>query len=509
MIALWFIMLWLVIKTSSSSTQQVLDGTNVTNSPYANRQHSFLGEEHFFTPVESLLALSEVQYTTLRHPSFPKYSARIKKTKFCDSTVNGYTGYIDIEARHLFFYFFESRSSPAKDDVIFWTNGGPGASSSMGLFMELGPCRILSEEGPKFHPESWNSNANIFFVDQPIGVGFSYAEYGETVSTTEEAAKDIAAFVALFFENFSQFKGRPFHMAGESYGVRSSEGRYLPLFASAVYDQNTVLVEAGLTPINLASVMIGNGVTHWFHLLASYYEMTCTAASISPVFDIGTCVGMKKALGRCQKWTKESCIDMFDDINCAAASNFCRDLLVNPYTESGMNPYDITKKCEGSVRETFCYPESRYTRDYLSKPKVRDELGVDHHPAIPLNFTGANFDVHEAFTRTLDLFHESTAYVGALLERGVRVLVYVGTYDWICNWVGNERWTLELEWSGKREFVKQELRDWDVDGKRAGRTRSWQNFTFATVDAAGHLVPYDKPKESLELVNRWLAGKDI
>lgn len=35
-----------------------------------------------------------------------------------------YTGYIDVEARHLFFYFFESRNDPATDDVIFWTNGG-------------------------------------------------------------------------------------------------------------------------------------------------------------------------------------------------------------------------------------------------------------------------------------------------------------------------------------------------------------------------------------------------
>ena len=34
-----------------------------------------------------------------------------------------------------------------------------------------------------------------------------------------EAAEDIAAFVAIFFEHFSQFKGRPFHMAGESQGV--------------------------------------------------------------------------------------------------------------------------------------------------------------------------------------------------------------------------------------------------------------------------------------------------
>jgi hypothetical protein len=37
---------------------------------------------------------------------------------------SSYTGYIDIEARHLFFYFSESRNNPAKDDVIFWTSGG-------------------------------------------------------------------------------------------------------------------------------------------------------------------------------------------------------------------------------------------------------------------------------------------------------------------------------------------------------------------------------------------------
>jgi len=47
--------------------------------------------------------------------------------------------------------------------------------------MELGPCRVTSENETAFHPESWNANANIFFVDQPVGVGFSYADYGEVV----------------------------------------------------------------------------------------------------------------------------------------------------------------------------------------------------------------------------------------------------------------------------------------------------------------------------------------
>ena len=113
-----------------------------------------------FSPVENLGSLSTKEFTSLSHPVFPKYVVRIKKASgFCDDTVkyvpvhdvpsnsllirvsyscSAYTGYIDIEARHLFFYFFESRNDPATDDVIFWTNGGPGCSSALGLLMENG-----------------------------------------------------------------------------------------------------------------------------------------------------------------------------------------------------------------------------------------------------------------------------------------------------------------------------------------------------------------------------------
>jgi hypothetical protein len=60
-------------------------------------------------------------------------------------TPGSYTGYIDIGARHLFFYFFESRnkfSGPmevcASLAIVSSTtcHTGPGCSSSLGLFME-------------------------------------------------------------------------------------------------------------------------------------------------------------------------------------------------------------------------------------------------------------------------------------------------------------------------------------------------------------------------------------
>ena len=62
-------------------------------------------------------------------------------------------------------------------------------------------------------------------------------------------------------------------MAGESYGVSANshlniyfisstwKGRYIPVYAAAVYEQNKALKAAGIEPVNLKSVMIGNGIT--------------------------------------------------------------------------------------------------------------------------------------------------------------------------------------------------------------------------------------------------------
>ncbi|KAI0077822.1 serine carboxypeptidase [Panus rudis PR-1116 ss-1] len=454
-----------------------------------------------FEPLEDLNLISTDEYTILSHPSFPKYNVRVKKTDFCDGTVSTFTGYIDVEARHLFFYFFESRRDPANDDVIFWTNGGPGGSSAFGLFMELGPCQVVSNNETKFNPYSWNEAANIFFIDQPVGVGGSYAEYGETVGTTEEAAKDIAAFVAIFFQHFSKFKGNGFHMAGESYG-----GRYIPVFAAEVYDQNAKLVEAGLTPVNLTSVMIGNGCTDWLSMTASYYDMQCQPKSVPPISSIETCVTMRQLLPRCIQRFKESCLDKLDHIDCASASQFCENALMNPVLNSDWNPYDISKKCDGKLDDTLCYPITKQIEKYLSQPEIKKTIGLD--PAIG-NFSLVSEQVGRDFMANLDDVFPTQWYISALLERGVKALIYVGANDWICNWIGNERMTLGLEWTHQETFNSQPLREWKVNGTVAGVTRSAGPLTFVTIHGAGHMVPYDKPVESLELVKRWLSGEKL
>jgi len=239
----------------------------------------------------------------------------------------------------------------------------------------------------------------------------------------------------------------------------------------------------------------------------SYYDMQCTPASVPPVLSIAQCVSMKQIIPRCDKWLKNACLERFDAIDCAAAAGFCEKYLAEPYGATGLNPYDISRKCEGELAESLCYPIINTIAKYLDQPSLRDQIGVD--PSITSNFSSCDDNVGSLFVESLDLYHRTHLHIAALLERGIRVLIYVGTYDWICNWVGNERWTLDLEWSGRKEFVKEELREWTVEGKKAGLVRSNGGFTFVTVDGAGHMVPYDKPNEALAMVQRWLENAKI
>ncbi|KAJ7507313.1 peptidase S10 serine carboxypeptidase [Mycena galericulata] len=456
-----------------------------------------------------LSSVGSDDFTSLSHPRFPNHRVRVKHTtRFCDPTVNVYTGYLDVDqgAKHLFFYFFESRRDPATDDVLMWINGGPGCSSAMGLLMELGPCSIdmknASSNGTTWNPYSWNSEANIFFLDQPVGVGFSYADYGEKIETTEDASKNVYAFISIFFETFSQFAGRPLHLSGESYG-----GRYLPVFASEIYDQNQLAILEGRPTLNLKSVIIGNGITDISTLYPGRFEIECgTAALEVPFQSISTCVRMKAALPRCQKAMKTSCIDQFDAINCGAAVSFCESELSTGMRASGRNVYDISKPCLGNL----CYEENDVITKYLSDPAVRDLLGVDPSAA---NFSSCSNEVSSLFTARLDKWAVPTQYyVAGLLDRGVRVLIYAGTYDWQCNWVANRMWVDKLEWSGQKAYAALDWTDWDIGAQvKAGEVKQAEGspLSFVTIRGAGHMVPHDKPAEALAMLSAWLHGRQL
>lgn len=104
---------------------------------------------------------------------------------------------------HLFFWFFESRSKPATDPVIIWFQGGPGCSSMWGLFKETGPYR-MRDTSPGWQkdkhaytdPYSWNANASIIFLDQPVGTGFSYADDEDAYVNTESQVAQVSSLMS-------------------------------------------------------------------------------------------------------------------------------------------------------------------------------------------------------------------------------------------------------------------------------------------------------------------------
>merc|ERR1711990_117297 len=85
-----------------------------------------------------------------------------------------FSGYIAVApTRSLFYWFVESQSDPASDPLILWSNGGPGCSGLAGFMTEQGPFRPTASGNLTLNSESWNKVANMVFIEQPAGVGFS------------------------------------------------------------------------------------------------------------------------------------------------------------------------------------------------------------------------------------------------------------------------------------------------------------------------------------------------
>jgi carboxypeptidase C (cathepsin A) len=109
-----------------------------------------------------------------------------------------------------------------------------------------------------------------------------------------------------------------------------------------------------------------------------------------------------------------------------AAVTFCDEELGQPFWASGLNPYDVSKVCDGPMEETRCYPLMGYISKYLNKSETRKTLGVS--PKVE-NFKSCSAAVGADFVSHLDGMRMTTPYVEGLLERGIQVLIYVGTYD--------------------------------------------------------------------------------
>lgn len=372
--------------------------------------------------------------------------------------------------------------------MVLWLNGGPGCSSLTGLFLELGPASIDKKRDVQYNPYSWNSNASVIFLDQPVNVGYSYSS--SSVSNTIAAGKDVYALLTLFFKQFPQYASQPFHIAGESYA-----GHYIPVFAAEILSHKK-------RNINLQSVLIGNGLTDGLTQYAYYKPMACGEGGWPAVVDEAGCQSMENALPRCQSLI-QNCYDSESVWTCVPASIYCNNAIMGPYQRTGQNVYDVRGKCEDS--NNLCYPALGWISDWLNQPKVLKALGVEVD-----SYDSCNFDINRNFLFNGDWMQPYHRLVPGLIER-IPVLIYAGDADFICNWLGNKAWSEALEWPGQKKFASADLVDLKLgaasNGKKIGEWKSEGNFTYIRIHAGGHMVPMDQPEASLDFYNRWLSGE--
>lgn len=113
------------------------------------------------------------------------------------------------------------------------------------------------------NPYSWNKIANLVFIEQPCGVGFSYSDdpegTGDYKTDDAQAAKDNYALIAAFFVKFPEYTKNKLYIASESYG-----GHYMPQLSKEIVDRNT----AGLDPVmNFKGMMVGNPGTTFYSIM--------------------------------------------------------------------------------------------------------------------------------------------------------------------------------------------------------------------------------------------------
>lgn len=142
-----------------------------------------------------------------------------------------HAGILDIgDGDDMFYWLWESRNRPTEDPIVLWLTGGPGCSSELALFYENGPFTINDDMSLKRNPYSWNEEANLLFVDQPLGTGFSRTNHSSHYATNEDmVAKTFYKFLVTFMEKHPSLKGREFYITGESYA-----GHYIPAITAYI-----------------------------------------------------------------------------------------------------------------------------------------------------------------------------------------------------------------------------------------------------------------------------------
>jgi len=204
------------------------------------------------------------------------------------------------------------------------------------------------------------------------------------------------------------------------------------------------------------------------------------------------------AIHLCNKGSKDPSAGGFINATaCLSAYDLCNLMSEIPYELTGKNPYDMRIPCEHG---RLCYDFDMIGK-YLNMQSVQKQLGVSK------KWGSCNMAVDLLFVSAGDWMLNFHTLLPDLLADGIKVLIYAGDCDYICNWLGNMKWTLALDWPHKADFNAAPNNAYKMNGKTVAKIRSSNGFSFMQVFDAGHMVPMDQPEVALQMVADHISGK--
>ncbi|KIM77994.1 hypothetical protein PILCRDRAFT_607714 [Piloderma croceum F 1598] len=408
------------------------------------------------------------------------------------------------ETRKLFFWFFPPGPHGSMDDLIFWTNGGPGCSSLEGLLQENGPFSWKTGTAkPIVNEYSWTNLSSMLYVEQPIGTGFSQGT--PDVKDENGVAAELVGFMQQFLEVFSELKGKKLYLTGESYA-----GTYVPYIANYIYENPTAL------NLNLQGIWISDPSISWdvvqeqipavdfvhkyehvFAFNQSFMaELDNKAASCNYTGYVDKYVtyppkGLLPLPGKSTEADK-GC-DLWDEIFNAA-------LIVNP----AFNIYRIFDTYP-ILWDVLGFPgssaQTQLSPLYFDRTDVKKAI----HAPIDVNWTECtNVDVFPDGDASLP---PAFTVLPNVIEKSNRSVIVHGLADFILIAEGTRIVLQNMTWNGKQGFQTPIQNDsFIVDGVGAlGTVHTERSLTYFEVELSGHMVPEYSPLASLQIM-KYLMG---
>ncbi|KAH8394734.1 hypothetical protein KR222_002835 [Zaprionus bogoriensis] len=432
-------------------------------------------------PAESALFLTPMLNNESLSALDVQAAARVTDPMFLG--VESYAGFLTVDEvynSNLFFWYFPAEQHSEHAPVVLWLQGGPGASSMLGLFYELGPLALMSGNKLKKRKYTWSKTHNLIFIDSPVGTGFSFTDHEKGYARNDrDVASNLYEALRQLYRLFGWGNSSSFWLTGESYA-----GKYVPALAYHIHKvQQDESKAYNSLRIPLKGMAIGNGLSDPVHQLQYgdyFYQLG--------LIDEHGLKQFHEVEAACVESIRnndmERAFEIFDSL---IMGNLAKGSLFMNLT--GFESYYNFLQAE---------PDSELTANLFSFMRDSGTRHAVHVGSKRFHENEGNNTV-KMFLRK-DHMVSVRPWIEELLEH-YTVCIYSGQVDVILSYPQTRHFLKHLKFSAAEEFKNAPRRFWRVDGLLAGYVKQAGNLIEILVRNAGHLAPMDQPRWLYEMIN--------